>query len=449
MRTSIHAVAAASLVGTAIEWYDFFLYGTAAALVFHRLFFPQFDPSVGTLLALGTFAVGFLARPLGGIVFGHLGDRRGRTAVLGTTLVLMGLATAGIGLLPTYDRIGAWAPLALVILRLVQGFGLGGEWGGAVLLAVEHAPRGRRGFYGSWPQTGGPLGFLLSTGAFALVSTLPERELLSWGWRIPFLASTLLVALGLFVRLRIAETPAFEAIRNGGAQARLPLLELLRSHRKTVLLAMGARFAENGLFYVYSTFVLVYATGTLRLGRQTILSGLLIATAIQLVALPMFGALSDRVGRRPVYMAGALFSALWAIPFFLLLGTRQTGLIWLAIVLALSVGHAAMYGPQASFFSELFEARVRYSGASLGYQLASVFAGGLSPVVASGLLAWAHGRPWAVTAYMIALNTITLACLHRSAETRRSELAGSAPATWTPASQSVLANGNSLADENS
>jgi metabolite-proton symporter len=418
--SSIVHVAVASFIGTAVEWYDFFLYGTASALIFNKLFFPQYDPLTGTMAAFVTFAVGFLARPVGGVVFGHYGDRIGRKAMLSLTLTIMGLATFAIGLLPTYHAVGPWAPAMLVALRLIQGFGLGGEWGGAVLMAVEHAPRHRRGFYGSWPQTGGPAGMLLSTLVFRAVSTLPEDQFLAWGWRVPFMLSLVLVGVGLFIRMRLAESPAFARVKESGTESRMPIVELLRTHKKNVLLAMGARFAENGFYYIYTVFVLSYATEHLKIERSSILTGVLIATTFALVAIPAYGALSDRLGRRPVYMAGAAFSALFAFPFFWLLDTRVEWLIWLAIILGVAVGHAAMYGPQASFFSEMFGTRVRYSGASVGYQLASVFAGGLSPLIATALLALAGGRTWAVSVYMLGLAVVTLVSVSLATETYRS-----------------------------
>ena len=425
--TSITTVAIASFIGTAIEWYDFFLYGTAAALIFNRLFFPTFDPLAGTLAAFGTYAVGFVARPLGGIVFGHYGDKIGRKSMLSLTLLLMGVATFCIGLLPTYTAIGVWAPVLLVALRVAQGFGVGGEWGGAVLMAVEHAPAGKRGFYGSWPQVGVPVGLLLSTGVFSLVSRLPEAQLLAWGWRVPFLLSLILVGVGLFIRLRIEETPAFSRIKETSREARRPLLDAVRTHPRNILLAMGARMAENGVFYIYSVFVLVYVTEQLGLPRSTILNGVLLATACELVAIPAFAALSDRIGRRPVYLGGAAFSAVFAFPFFWLLDTRQTGLVWLAVVLGLNLGHGAMYGPQASFFSELFGTHVRYSGASLGYQLASVFAGGLSPLIATALLGWSGGKPWPIALYMIGMALITLVSVYLAAETLPGDIAAEPP----------------------
>jgi MFS family permease len=306
-----------------------------------------------------------------------------------------------------------------VTLRLVQGFGLGGEWGGAVLMAIEHAPPGRRGFYGSWPQTGAPAGLLLSAGVFALVSRLPGDAFLRWGWRVPFLASVALVGVGTFIRVRLAESPEFARVKKVHAEARLPILEVLRHYRRSVCLSMGARVAENAFFYVYTTFVLAYATERIGVTKQTVLMGVLLAAALDLLAIPFFGWLSDRLGRRAVYMFGAAFSALFVVPFFRLVGTGRPELIALALVIGVGVGHAAMYGPQASFFAELFGARVRYSGASLGYQLASVLAGGLSPLIAAALLHWTGGAWWAIAAYMIALALVTLLSVYLAAETNR------------------------------
>jgi metabolite-proton symporter len=413
--TSIRTIALASLIGTTIEWYDFFLYGTAAALVFNRLYFPTFDPFVGTLASFATYTVGFVARPIGGIVIGHYGDRIGRKSMLVLTLVMMGVATAGIGLLPTYAQIGPWAAVALVALRLAQGFGVGGEWGGAVLMAVEHAPPGARGFYGSWPQIGVPAGLLLSTAAFALFARLPEDQFLAWGWRVPFLASILLVIVGLIIRLRILETPAFLRIRETRTAARQPIAEVLRRHPKEVLLGIGARLAENGAFYIYTVFVLVYATQKVGIDRQVVLNGVLVAAACMLVAVPLAGALSDRVGRRPVYLFGAVMTAVFAYPLFRLLDTGSTPLVWLALFVVLVFAHAPMYGPQAAFLSELFGVRVRYSGASLASQLSSLVAGGLSPFIATALLPYGRG---ALAAYIVTMAVITIVSVLLATETR-------------------------------
>ncbi len=413
-------MALASLIGTTIEWYDFFLYGTAAALVFNRLYFPTFDPLAGTLAAFGTYSVGFVARPIGGIVIGHFGDRIGRKSMLILTLIVMGVATFGIGLLPTYEQIGPWAPVALVVLRLAQGFGVGGEWGGAVLMAVEHAPPGARGFYGSWPQVGVPAGLLLSTAVFAQFARLPEEQFLSWGWRVPFLLSILLVGVGMIIRVRVLETPAFARVKEARTEVRLPIVEVLRTHPKEVLLAMGLRLAENGAFYIYTVFVLVYGTQKAGIPRQTVLNGILIAAACALVAIPLCGALSDRVGRRPVYLFGACVTALFTYPLFWLIDTGSTPLVWLALVVALVFAHSPMYGPQAAFLSELFGTRVRYSGASLGSQLSSVIAGGLSPFIATALLPYGRG---ALASYIIAMAAVTIVSVLIASETRHQTMA--------------------------
>src|SRR5262245_43300185 len=314
--TPIARVVFASFIGTSIEWYDFFLYGTAAALVFNKLFFPTLDPLAGTMASFATYAVGFFARPLGGIVFGHYGDKIGRRSMLVTTLLLMGLSTFLIGMLPTYDHIGVLAPVALTALRLVQGLGVGGEWGGAVLLVVEHAHPGRRGFYASSAQAGVPAGLLLANGTFAAVSALPEGQFLNWGWRLPFLAGGVLLGLGLFIRLHILETPLFAQAQAQRTNSPRPLVDLVRSHPRNLLLAMGARFAENSSFYLFTVFIYVYAGAPRGFARDTILVGVLLASALQLFSIPAFAALSDRVGRRPVYLAGALSLGLFAFPFF-------------------------------------------------------------------------------------------------------------------------------------
>ncbi|MBI3858335.1 MAG: MHS family MFS transporter [Planctomycetes bacterium] len=419
---SVRKVAIASFIGTTIEWYDFFLYGTASALIFGRLFFPQYDPLTGTLASFGTYAVGFVARPIGGIVCGHYGDRIGRKSMLVLTLLIMGVATFLIGLLPTYQSIGVWAPILLVALRFAQGFGIGGEWGGAVLMAVEHSPPGRRGFYGSWPQVGVPAGLLLATLVFRRIAKLPEAQLLAWGWRLGFLVSVLLVAVGLFIRLAIVEPPVFTQIKEQGKASRAPILEALRQHRKGILLAMGARLAENGAFYLFTVFVLTYATQP-RIGfsQSDVLLAVSVAAAIELVAIPAYGALSDRIGRRPVYLGGAIFTGLFAFPFFWLLDGAKPAYLFLAILPPLIFGHAAMYGPQASFFSELFGTKVRYSGASLGYQLASVIAGGLSPLIATSLLK-RTGAAWPIALLVVGMALVTVLSVALAAETAHREL---------------------------
>jgi metabolite-proton symporter len=418
---SVTRVVVASFIGTTIEWYDFFLYGTAAALVFNKLFFPTFDPLAGTMAALATYSVGFFARPVGGVVFGHFGDRLGRKSMLVTTLMMMGLATFFIGVLPTYTQAGVAAPVLLVLLRFIQGFGVGGEWGAAVLMAVEHGHRGRRGLYASWVQAGVPAGLLLATAVFNLFSQLPEKAFLSWGWRVPFLLGIVLLGVGLFIRLRVLESPLFTQLQNRNKAVRVPLIEVVRRYPRNVLLAMGARFAENGCFYIFTVFVYTYATMQLGLPRTTILNGVLLASAVQFIVIPVFGILSDRAGRRPVYLGGAVALAALAFPFFAMVDTGHTWMIWLAIVAGLIV-HAAMYAPQAAFFSELFGTEVRYSGASLGYQIAAPLAGGLAPLIATALLHWSGGQPWPIAVYLIALATVTIVSVWLAAETHRAEL---------------------------
>ncbi len=409
------------MLGTAIEWYDFFLYGTAAALVFNRLFFPTLDPLSGTMAAFASYAVGFFARPIGGIIFGHFGDKIGRKSMLVTTLVMMGVATFLVGLLPTYDQIGLWAPGILVGLRIIQGLAVGGEWGGAVLMVAEHSDERRRGFFVSWVQVGVPVGLLAATGVFNLFSYLPDEAFLSWGWRIPFLFGIVLTGLGFFIRLRVMESPVFAQAQEEKPAVRLPIITVLRDHKRNVLLAMGARMAENAFFYIFTIWVLSYAMQHLGVAKSVLLNGVLAGSAVQLVAIPWFGALSDRFGRKPVYLAGTVFLLLYCQPFFWLVETRETVWIWTAIVIGM-IGHAALYGPQAAFFSELFGTQTRYTGASLGYQLAAPFAGGLAPLIASWLLVWSGGSTWPIVVYLGLLSVVTIASILLATETRNSDL---------------------------
>jgi metabolite-proton symporter len=427
--TSLKKVVAASVIGTTIEWYDFFVFGVAAALIFNTLFFPSFDPLVGTLLSFATYAIGFVARPIGGLVFGHFGDKIGRKSMLVTTLLIMGVSTVLIGCLPTYGTIGVAAPILLVALRFIQGFALGGEWGGAVLMAAEYGTKGRRGFYASFPQAGAPAGNMLAVGVLSLLTaTMSTATFESWGWRVAFLFSGVLVAIGLWIRTTIAESPLFEQSRkaaeeeakNAATPARAPIFELIKSYRRSVLIAMGARFAENVSYYIFTVFVLTYATKQLDLSRGFVLNAVLVASAIHLVTIPLWGALSDRVGRRPLYMIGAVGVGVWGFVFFALLDTKS----WPLMLLALAVGllfHGAMYGPQAAFFSELFGTRVRYSGASVGYQLASVFAGSLAPIIAVALLA-SYGTAFPISVYLAATAVVTLVAVFVCRETSGDDL---------------------------
>ena len=433
-RTNIVRVVAASMAGTTVEWYDFFLYGVAAALVFGKVFFPGSDPAAGTLLALGTFAIGFIARPIGGVVFGHFGDKVGRKQLLVLSLLMMGVATFAIGLLPGYATIGIAAPLLLTLLRLLQGFALGGEWGGAVLIVSEHGDPARRGFWASWPQAGAPAGQLLANGLLALLAAVQsEADFLAWGWRIPFLLSAVLVLIGLWVRLSVEESPVFRAAAQAAAEhqveARLPIVQVLREYPREVLTAMGARFAENVAYYIFTIVVTTYATKQLGLSSSFVLGAVLIGAAVHLVTIPLWGALSDRFGRRPIYLVGAAGVGVWAFAFIALLNTRSFAAAVLAVVGGL-VFHGAMYGPQAAFLSELFGTRVRYSGVSIGYQLASILAGGLAPIIAIALLN-ATGSGYAISVYVLVAAVLTIGAVATYAETRHRDLAAD-PAVAAP-----------------
>ncbi|GAA1701403.1 MFS transporter [Streptomyces yatensis] len=411
-----------STIGSVIEWYDFTIYGTAAALVVNRLFFPQVSSTAGIMAAFATFAAGFLARPLGGFVAGHYGDKVSRKATLVVTLTLMGSATTLIGLLPTHAQIGLWAPALLVFLRLVQGFAVGGEWGGAVLMAVEHAPSGRRGLYGAWPQTGVSAGLLLGTGVFSAVSLLPDERFLAWGWRLPFLASALLATVGLYIRSRISEPESIAQATESGGRSRRPLVDVVRRHPKEVLIAVGARFAEGGNYYIFTVFILTYLSEQLDLSRQVGLTGVMVAAAVDIAVIPLWGALSDRVGRRPVFIGGALFMAAFAGPFFLLVDTRSPVLICLALVVVMAFGHGAVFGPLAAFYAELFPARVRYSGVSIGYQAGSVVLGGFTPMLATSVIVWSDGASWSLMLLVAAGALVAAATMVAAPETFRRSL---------------------------
>ncbi|WP_200925945.1 MFS transporter [Methylobacterium sp. Leaf93] len=411
-----------SVIGTTVEWYDFLIYGTASALVFNKLFFPSIDPVVGTIAAFGSYAVGFLARPLGGIVFGHFGDKIGRKAMLSLTIIIMGLGTFLIGCLPTYSQIGVWAPILLVTLRLVQGIGIGGEWGGAVLMVVESVPAHRRGFFGSIVQLGYPLGVILSIGAFALAGLMPESEFLSWGWRLPFLASALLVGVGLFIRLRLHETPSFQRVKQRSAVSKIPVVEILTEHPRTFLKAVGLKVSEIAYVSIVTVFSISYVTGKLGLPRSVILNGILVAAIIELFTIPVFGWLSDRYGRRTLFVVACLFSIVFAFPLFQLLDTRDPTIITLTVAVALSFGQGIMFGTGAAWMSELFDARLRYSGASLGFQVGAALSGGFTPLIAAALLTWSSGATWPISVYLIVLACVTLVAAFLSPETARRQI---------------------------
>jgi metabolite-proton symporter len=385
-RRQLRRAVLASTIGTAIEWYDFFLYSTVTGLVFGRLYFPRADPLVGTLEAFGVYAVGFLARPIGAAIFGHYGDRLGRKSALIATLLLMGIATFLVGLVPGYRYIGIWGAILLTVLRFIQGIGVGGEWGGSVLLSMEWAQSNRhRGFIASWPQFGVPAGLFLSNLAVFAFSKISGDQFLVWGWRVPFLLSIILVALGMYIRLGIQETPVFVRLVAERRIERAPVLEVLRRQPRQIILTALCRMAEQAPFYLFTAFVFAYGTDFLHLDRNFLLTSVLIASILSFFSIPFFGHLSDRLGRKRVYMSGAVLTGIYGFIYFALLETRSPGLVVLAIVLSL-VPHDIMYGPQAALIAESFTGRLRYSGASLGYQLSSVIAGGPAPLIASSLL---------------------------------------------------------------
>nr|WP_201698655.1 MFS transporter [Paraburkholderia hiiakae] len=400
----------ASMAGTTIEWYDFFLYGTAAALVFNKIFFPTLDPILGTLAAFGTYGVGFIGRPMGGVVFGHFGDRIGRKSMLLVTLLLMGVPSMAIGVIPSYQSIGYWAAAALVAMRFLQGMAVGGEWGGAVLMAVEHAPPGRKGFFGSLPQTGVGLGLILSSLAMAAVTTLPEAELLSWGWRVPFVSSILLVGLGWFIRVRVPESPDFERMKEHGEPVKAPILQAIRRHPRELLVIIGARTAENTWFYIVVAFALAYAANQLKIPKSEILHAITAGSALSLVSMPFCGYLSDKIGQKRLFTIGLLIMCAFAAPFFMMLGTRDPIAVWWAMVLGVGVVFPILYAPESQLFASQFPAEIRYSGISLSVQVAGVLGGGVAPVIATALLAVGKGDPRYVAIYMIALGVVAVLC---------------------------------------
>jgi len=410
--SNLRRVVLSSLIGATIEWYDFFLYGVVAGIVFNKLYFPPGDPLVGTLLAYTTFAVGFVTRPLGGVIFGHFGDRIGRKSVLITTLMIMGVATFLIGLIPTYAQIGVWAPILLLLLRVFQGIGLGGEWGGAVLMTFENAPPGKRGFYASIPQIGLAIGLCLASGLVALLSsTLSDAEFLAWGWRVAFLVSVVMVGVGLYIRLKVLETPEFEQLKARNAQSKLPFADMIRQYPRNVLLGMGARYIDGVFFNILGVFVIGYLANTLKIPRTTALLGVSFAALVMIATIPFFGALSDRVGRRRTYAIGSIVTALSSFAaFYLMTPTAPTIVIWLAIIVPFGVLYASVYGPEAALFCELFDPRVRYTGISFVYQFSGIFASGITPLVATALLAQGNGTPWLICGYVLFAGIVSAVC---------------------------------------
>lgn len=412
MKQNINKITFASAFGTLFEWYDFLIYGTAAALVFNKLFFPTVDPVVGMLAAMLTFSVGFIARPVGGIVFGHFGDRYGRKNTLMFTMLVMGLATFAIGLLPTYAAIGIWAPILLVTLRLIQGLAFGGEWGGASLMILEHAPENRRAFYSSFIQMGYPLGLLAATGMYAMLTSMDTEAFMSWGWRVPFLISIVLVAVGTWIRSSLTETPVFESME----KVRLPFVETLVKEPRSLLIGVGLKITEVTWAYLLTVFAVVYAVNNLGVARPEIMKSVLIASAINVFAIPLFGLLSDIVGRRKIYIVGSLLTLVIAYPVFALL---QAGYFTVAMIIGLTIGGALMMAPLAAFLPEQFKSQVRFTGASFGCQIAAALGGGVAPVFATWLAAQ-YGLPGvAVLMMVLAVCTLiaALAAKEKSIET--------------------------------
>jgi len=409
----VRKVVIASVIGATIEWYDFFLYGVVAGVVFNQLYFPSDDPLVSTMLAYGTFAVGFLSRPIGGVIFGHFGDKIGRKSMLIMTMMIMGVATFLIGLVPSYNSIGIWAPTLLLLLRVVQGIGLGGEWGGAVLMAFEYAPQHKRGFYASLPQIGLAIGLCLASGVVGLLSyVLSDAQFLTWGWRIAFLVSALLVFVGTWIRLNVMESPEFAKVKAANAEAAIPFVDMIKRYPKNVLAGMGARYIDGVFFNVFGVFSLSYLTQTLDLPRSEALIGVMVAAMVMCFTIPMFGALSDRIGRTRVYFWGSLITALSAFPAFwlMMVSNGDMFLIWMAIVVPFGIFYAAIYGPEAAMFCELFDAKVRYTGISFVYQFSGIFASGLTPIIATALMRSSDGQPWTTCLYVLFAGAVSAYC---------------------------------------
>lgn len=398
----VKRVVTASLIGATIEWYDFFLYGVVAGIVFNKLYFPTGDPLVSTLLAYTTFAVGFVTRPFGGVIFGHFGDKIGRKSMLVMTLMIMGVSTVAIGFVPTYAQIGVWAPILLLLLRVFQGIGLGGEWGGAVLMTYEYAAPSERGFYASIPQIGLSIGLCLASGVVAFLSySLTDAQFMAWGWRVAFVLSFVLVAVGIWIRLNVMETPEFQNVKKQNAEVRIPFVEMIKTYPGNVLAGMGARYIDGVFFNIFGVFSIGYLANTIKISRTDALLGVMIASIVMCFFIPLFGHLSDKLGRTKVYFWGSLITGISAFPAFWLMNSSggDTTLIWLSIIIPFGIFYASIYGPEAALFAELFDTRVRYTGISFVYQFSGIFASGLTPIIATALLKYGNGDTTTICAY--------------------------------------------------
>lgn len=428
-KKELRRVVMASVIGATIEWYDFFLYGVVAGIVFSKLYFPGSDPLVSTMLAYGTFAAGFLSRPIGGIIFGHFGDKIGRKSMLVMTLMIMGVSTFLIGVLPDYGQIGMWAPILLLLLRIVQGIGLGGEWGGAVLMAYEYAPVNQRGFYASLPQIGLAIGLCLASGVVALLSyTLTDAQFLAWGWRVAFILSALLVFIGMWIRLNVMETPEFRAVKASNAETQIPFLDLLKRYPGNVVKGMAARYIDGVFFNVFGVFSISYLTSTIKIERTDALVGVMASAIVMCFFIPFFGRLSDRIGRTKVYFWGALITGFSALPAFwiFLHFSDHILMLWLAVIIPFGILYSSVYGPEAALFCDLFDAKVRYTGISFVYQFSGIFASGLTPIIATYLLKTGGGEPWHIVGYVILSGVVSAIAAFMIGKTPQDRLAAPA-----------------------
>jgi MHS family shikimate/dehydroshikimate transporter-like MFS transporter len=431
----VKRVVTASLIGATIEWYDFFLYGVVAGIVFNKLYFPTGDPLISTLLAYTTFAVGFVTRPFGGVIFGHFGDKIGRKSMLVMTLMIMGVSTVAIGFVPTYEQIGVWAPIILLLLRIFQGIGLGGEWGGAVLMTYEYAAPSERGFYASIPQIGLSIGLCLASGVVALLSyTLTDAQFMDWGWRVGFIVSVVLVAVGIWIRVNVMETPEFQNVKKQNAEVKIPFVEMIKKYPGNVLAGMGARYIDGVFFNIFGVFIIGYLANTIKISRTDALLGVMIASIVMCFFIPLFGYMSDRLGRTKVYFWGSLITGISSFPAFWLINSSGANvtLIWMSIIIPFGIFYASVYGPEAALFAELFDTKVRYTGISFVYQFSGIFASGLTPIIATALLKYSNGDTTLICAYVAFAGLVSALSARWIGARARQAQAAAAPAAAVP-----------------